>query len=264
MQHPVSPRQLAWLSGHCGAPLQGPPFVVNRTARFSSAYRQYLRLLQPQAAVLAWLAKRDDALLTYVEVAQDVIMPGEDELCAFAEQFNRSFVQHRHRSRQMTIFENGNARSGARTPGVTFQWYSDRHSKLTGEVDCFHFEARVSGSKAIKRHGFTCGNLSQVDLEDWFARLWSSKAIGLYRKDLERLGRWLDNRRKRTRRRASIITDSGYNEDLSRGCIAYRAVGSTAQGLIDSFGRGPFVYTIKPTFDEHAHEHVPELVEKVA
>ena len=36
---------------------------------------------------------------------------------------------------------------------MRFQWYTDFPNKVTGEVNCFHLEAKCEGSAALRRTG---------------------------------------------------------------------------------------------------------------
>ncbi|WP_141701343.1 hypothetical protein [Methyloceanibacter marginalis] len=127
--------------------------------------------------------------MTYAELAADYCFIEREPVDAKSRLFNSKFVQLRHGMRTSTVFANGNGNTGKRGAGVTFQWYSDRPCKLTGEAECFHLEARIQGSRACKRHGITASTIASFDLAAWWDRQWAENKIGLYQIDAERFGR---------------------------------------------------------------------------
>lgn len=72
-KRPLSLHRLRWL-GSESKPLLKPPFLVRRPARFDPSYTMYTRLRQPSKACLGSLVgEQDGTLLTYVELARDII-----------------------------------------------------------------------------------------------------------------------------------------------------------------------------------------------
>jgi len=237
LKRPLSPKRLAWLSGQCATPLLGPPFKVDQSPWWNRAYRQSLRLIQPSEQALRWLADRDDALFTYAELAFDFI---SEELCqALAEIFSDHFVQRWHRSRQTQLFENGNGRTGKRgRVGTNFQWYADKHSKVTGEVGCFHLEAQIQGSAALRRIGIN--HPRDLFRFDFAALLRRHLKNSFFKCSCERLGRSIANKRDGSKRRAPLIQSKwAYNVDRATGGLLLRVLG--IQGVVDTFGRGRFL-----------------------
>lgn len=117
----------------------------------------------------------------------------------------------------------GTSYTGQRRRGHLFACYSDKHSKETGEVDCFHLEARYRGEAALRQLGIhRPADLIGFDHEGY----WEKVLQRLYRIDFERLGRFNANCRRREHRRRPIITSDGrYNRDASAGGIIYHVLG---------------------------------------
>jgi hypothetical protein len=58
-----------------------------------------------------------------------------------------------HGKRRWTVFDNGNFRTAdLGHPGISFQPYDDKPSKVTGE-DCFHLEAKINSVRALRQLG---------------------------------------------------------------------------------------------------------------
>ena len=257
LKRPLSPERLAWLSGECGWPLLAPPFKVDQSPWWNLSYRQALRLTQPSEKALTWLAERGDALLTYAELAFDFITDEESKL-VLADVFSQHFVKRWHRSRQTQLFENGNGRTGARgRVGTNFQWYADFESKLTGEVDCFHLEAQIQGSAALRRLGINHPrDLFRFDYAAFIRRHLSD---AFFTCDCERLGRYVANKRRGTKRRAPLISRSEggfvYNSDAATGHTLLRVLG--IQGVVDTFGRGSFLSSLCSCENKHHSNRPP-------
>jgi hypothetical protein len=185
--------------------------------------------------------RRNDVLITYVEIARDFVPDDEDEAQEISELFCRSFVQHRHCTRETWLYGNGNGNTGDRNRGLTFQWYgTTRVSKITGER-CFHLEARIMGSACLRRYGIGSPlDLWNLDHNAFWERMWK-RNIGLYVLDLERLGRWDTNRREGTKRQTPRISSfCTYNRDKAIGAALFHSHGCagdgySVQGMIDRF-----------------------------
>jgi hypothetical protein len=246
LKHPLSPERVAWLSGECGWPLFGPPFKVDHSPWWGRSYHQALRLTQPSEEALTWLAERDDALLTYAELAFDFIADEESKL--LADVFSQHFVQRWHRSRQTQLFENGNGRTGKRGHvGTNFQWYADLESKLTGEIDCFHLEAQIQGSAALRRLGID--HPRDLFRFDYAAFIRRHLKDAFFTCDCKRLGRHVANKRDGSKRRAPLIDRSDFNRDAATGNVLLRVLG--IQGVVDTFGRGRFLSSLCSCENKH-------------
>jgi hypothetical protein len=201
------------------------PVIIHRGGR------QRLIVTQPSEECLHFFAERDDAQVNRVELALDIITP-------FASQIKRAakagFIQRRHttrnalRPRKITIFDNDNFRTADLDhPGIFFQAYDDKPSKVTGEIDCFHLEAKVNGVRALRQIGIS--SISDLFTFD-HARFWRKNFI-IVEIDTERLGRYHANRRDRTRRQSALISRSNINTDAAVGNVLFRVLALSLTSL---------------------------------
>jgi hypothetical protein len=278
LKQPISNKERRWLDRHCGKlrtvrQLPG----VKEPAWFDPSYKQTFRLFQPSQEALKWLAKRDDVLLTFVELALDYSTDDERSKLALADAFNKHFVQRWHRSRESKILNAfyGNANTGPRKPGLRFQWYTDFHSKVTGEVNCFHLEAKCQGTAALRRLGINRPrDLIQFD----HGKFWRAQLSGAFFDcDHERLGRYNSNKLNGTKRRCTPIPQTTryvYNRDASGGTLLWRVYARhpdeghfSMQRFVDHYGRGPFLLCIytnnlhsRYAVDPTSHSDLPSLI----
>ena len=180
------------------------------------------------------------ATVNFVEFALDIITPFAFEL---KREVSVGFVQRWHGTKQVTIFPNGNFRTGdLGRPGLTFQAYDDKPSKVTGEIDCFHLEGKVNGVRALRQLGIN--SISDLLTFD-HARFWQRHFITA-EMDMARFGRHHANVRDGTKRRAPLIhrTKSGfvYNVDAAVGNVLWRVFaalpdepGYSLQQLLDRY-----------------------------
>jgi hypothetical protein len=240
-KRPLTTQQLCWLSAE-SKPLIKPPFLVRRPARFDPSYVMYTRLRQPSQACLEWLAKRDDVKMTYGELARDHIYGEEDRADTTGRLFSSSLVQLRHGNRRTILYAEGdNGSTGNRGPGLSFCWYTTKPSKVTGEWPCFHFEARLCGSRTLRRHGIHHPrDLLAFDHDEFWRNTWRKRLTFVVTLDRARLGRYYDNCANGTKRRTLT------REDYRRGCLLYRIYGEAGeggfsmQGVWDRFGRASY------------------------
>ena len=255
-------RRLVEVSVH---PVWGAPFIENGPARFDPMYRQRIRLCQPTRAAVDLLAEQDGALLNSAEIARDRVFDDDESVQASLEYYRQHFVQRWHGKKQVRVWDSGNFRTGdLEKPGVVFQGYGDRPCRVTGEIHCFHFEAKLKGVEALRRARIT--NLR--DLIDFdFDAFWQRHEL-LLEVDRERLGRFVLNRVHGTNRRAPLITRHGpitYNWDRAAGGIIWRASNQSSQGVVDRVGRGPYMlsprkhHSADPSADWPAKPGVFEL-----
>jgi hypothetical protein len=203
LRRPLSRKELTWVNdGQVGTPIFGYPFKIQRCGR------QRLILKQPSEECLRFFARRDDVTGNYVEFAIDIITP-------FAWQLKQAtkvgFLQRWHRTKQSRIFANDNFRTAdLGHPGLSFQAYDDEESKVTGEFPCFHFEAKVSGVRALRQLGVnTISDLFAFD----HARFWQRYFV-MVEIDMEKLGRFHANRRDGTKRRCTSDADAEVGQSL--------------------------------------------------
>jgi hypothetical protein len=248
MKGQISDAWLEALKRECGSvqPL-GP-------AWFNEWY-QKLEIYQPTPTALLQLSTLpDNAYVSYVEVASDVITPDALSLGIVSKAFLDGFLQPYHRNKRARVFidESGcvtgfstrrSPEEGERRRGFWFQWYVDRPCKLTGEPFCFHFEGKHEGSQAVRRLGFR----HPRDLANFDFRAYSEKhASTLYKVDYERLGRFHDNRQNGKRRKTA--SSEKWSSDIRTGHILYKALSqdlenkaSSLQQFVDTYGKGPFL-----------------------
>jgi hypothetical protein len=244
LKRPLTRKEMLWVNGQIGHPLLGRPFVIQR------GRRQRLRLTRPTEVCLRFFAERDDQL-NHVEIALDIITP-------FARELKRAtrfgFVQPRHGSRKSTIFDdNGNFRTAdLGHPGVSFQAYDDKPSKVTGEFPCFHFEAKITRVAALRRLGIhSVADLLTFDHAKFWHRHFVVHEIG----GLAKLGRCEANRVNGTRRRTLDDNDVAVGIALF---LKHGAVGSeyTVQQFLKTYAKavGSHTYVIAATT---AHSATP-------
>ena len=223
---------------------------LNRGHPIRGFINQVLTVHVPDEHALQVLAKLPGALVNYVEIARDTIVPDPEALHEF---YNRHFVQPWHGTRK-TVIGTPTYTDGQQRRGRRFCWYSDRCSKVTGEVDCFHLEGRYQGAAAVRKLGIH----HPRDLLDFDHAAYWAKNIQLYQVDFERLGRFYQNRRQGSRRRNPSIDRFGsfaYNRDHAIGGVIYANLAAhpnqpekscSVQCLVDQFGRGSFLIPIRP------------------
>jgi hypothetical protein len=174
----------------------------------------------PNEQALQFLADLNGVVINYLEIARDLILPGHASIAH--DFFNAHFVQPWHGKRH-TLSIGATTYTGQRKHGEYhhFAWYADRPCKLTGEVDCFHIEARYQGRRLLSRLGIEHPrDLLTFDHEAFWARHMRFRII-----DYERLGRCYLNRKSGSRRYRQRIHNSAgfaYNVDRATGTILYR------------------------------------------
>jgi hypothetical protein len=243
LPEPLSLKDLRHLNSHSAK------MTVSRYPLAWAPRWQGIRLYQPQRQAIEFLAEHPEVLVTYAEIARDVIRDDEAQVQAWLDHTYGHLIQRWHGQRRQRRWQNGNWRSadlakdGRRIVGTVFQAYGDRHSKVTGEFNCCHLEAKVFGSVALRRIGIS----HPEDLLDFDYQAFWDRYFLILDVDRERLGRWWDNRRTNSRRRTPIISRHGYNVDRSTGNILVRIYGQDSYGnnstqlLIDNLGRGPWI-----------------------
>jgi hypothetical protein len=280
---PLDHRQLAALRQEC----RGGLYYQTQPCPFDYRLRQYLDLWQPKDAALHMLAQRDGALVNYVEPACDFTFGDYRAPQWWGEFFADHHLQDHHRaSMGVEAYPDGGmstrpTRKGRPRRGRWHHHYSHRECRITGELDCFHFETRHQGLAACRKIGIhSAADLPSFDFEAHFA-----EPLKFYQVDAERMGRFHRNQRCGSRRSKPYITHHGalsYNHDRMLGGQLYRLLsrhpfrcpqcrscsppGSDAcdhcgtphpgqpwdiqrslQQFVDAYGRGPY---LQPLFDE--------------
>ena len=233
-------KQLHQLEVNSGSRQSAYHLHSEEPAWWNRRLKQVVHLCQPEPPALQLLAEIDDGLVTYVEVTREFVFTNEDVLWEAKQLFSGYFVQPWHRTRQSTLFENGNYQTDrGNKPGVKFMFY-DGPSKKTGEWPCLRIEAKIRGSAALRRMGINYPE----DLVNFNYDAFWTKHLILLEVDRERLGRRFINQANRTKQRTPTIQKSGYQVDRSTGNLICRFYGRddydnpfSMQRLIDQIGR---------------------------
>lgn len=249
------------LRGACGKVVE-----TRKSAYFDPRYQHQLEIYQLRSSAFAILdGLPDDVIVTYVEVACDVICPDEWALERIAQIFLSGLLQPHHRGKQAKVYIAAKAplglsgfttrkspKKGSRRRGFWFQWYIDKKCRINGESNCFHFEGKHEGRRAVKRLNID----HPRDLTNFSFAAYFEKYVGrLYEIDFERLGRWYSNRRSGGKRKKPYIDSLGINRDSYLGHQIFRIHSlhpesaywpcRSLQRFTDKFGRGPY---LKPFF----------------
>jgi hypothetical protein len=223
-------------------------------AWFDDLY-QTLEIYQPTPAALLQLSTLpENAYVSYVELACDVITPDPFSLEMIAKAFLDGFLQPHHQNKRAKVYidewgcvtgfsTRKSPEQGERRRGFWFQWYVDRPCKLSEEPFCFHFEGKHEGAQAVRRLGF-CHPRDLASFE--FTAYFEKHARALYKLDYKRLGRFHDNRQKGKRRKTA--SRENWTSDVRTGHLLYKARSqdpenrvSSLQQFIDTYGKGPFL-----------------------
>ena len=228
VERPLTRLELAPIAAEC-VYLQ----ACNEPSRFlAGKYRQLLRLHRPSSVALEWVAK-SGGLLNYAEVALDALF---DNLAQRddAECFWRyAWCRRHHNKRDGVRFHENSRYDGSRyRPRIT-DLYPQSHSRVTGELNCLHFEVRFNGKESCEAVGITPFSLLDFD----FNRFWSEYLLG-FNVDEERLGRLVRNRANGTKSRTAPMVRLGNRQvNLDRRLGATILNGSeTLQQALDRFG----------------------------
>ena len=228
LETPLTRAQLAPLAAEC-------EYVQahNQPSRFlGGKFKQRLHLHRPSPVALEWIAK-SGGLLNYAEVALDAIFASPADL-GDAECFWRYAWCRRYHNKKDGVRYCENSRyDGSRYRPRNAVLYPQSHSRVTGELNCLHFEVRFNGKEAMEPAGLTPDSLLDFD----FNSFWSSYLLG-YDVDAERLGRLLRNRTNGTRSRKPLFVELGnrlVNGDRRLGSSILHGF-DTLQQALDRFG----------------------------
>jgi hypothetical protein len=260
LREPLNSRDRKMLERNCAG-------LYEESARLGP-YRCKIEVYRPSKIGLHTLSRLPDgAMVNYIEVTSDLIMPDAAQLQVLHELFKHGFLQLRHGGKGLKSYEGGfstrkTPEPGARRGGFWFQWYIDRPCKVTGEDRCFHFEGKYEGRQFVKRLGvYHPRDLKGFDFTRYF-----KKHLKLYRVDLDRLGRFDDNKRKGAKRKQSKVNDRKLGMALYRTLSAHAdQEDRSLQRFVDQYGRGPFLTPVI-IYDDHWHklitsaEHNPKCL----
>lgn len=195
---------------------------------FNSFYRQRLQLRLPSHEALQSLSTLSDVLLYYVEFALDWIFHTEAKRDEARDLFDKHHLKKWH-GRQPLRFVKRTRYTGPRSAPNVLTTYSDRESKITGEVFCLHAEWRIRRSRALRAVGVN----GLADLLAFDHRSFWSERLLISALDLRQLGRLHCNTERHTRRRKPWILSFRYDVHLRAGTIILNALGSI-QAVIDA------------------------------
>ncbi|MBR0852147.1 hypothetical protein JQ543_30735 [Bradyrhizobium diazoefficiens] len=238
----------AWLRSHCkhlDIRRHGSWVRAKRGHRQVNIWPWRLRIEchLPDRAALAFFAKLRDTKLTAAHLARDFTFEGSPGKWAMLDLFSGAWVQPHLKNDLRIIFDNGGFSTGRRAKGTYFTAYADLACRIDGITDCWHFEQRSHGTKALAQ-----ANLHEpADLIDFdHERHWEVKDRECLRwLDKRTLGRTHRNRQDKTRDQQSAA------RDLRIGGLLWRIFGtdefgnSSVQHFIRGYGRGPFIRELR-------------------
>jgi hypothetical protein len=257
VQRPLSERDQHRLLREC------PKFSAgNTTAWFDPHYRQWLQLTQLTEAALHILidATNDKMLLNRAEFALDLLPPDAASHHYLAQQLPHMLLQPWNVGREPQAFDDGFLtrpyEPGAAKRGHWMHHYADQPCRIDGHPHCLHLQSCVQGAALMRSRGIH----KPSDLLRFCSRdlipYWQ-KWLRLYRIDLERLGRFDDNRCNDHARQHPRIEDWGrpygtVNVDIRRGWLVYHihsfshdqpsnADPRSLQTFVNNYGKGPFM-----------------------
>lgn len=254
LKFPASRQELKILGQHCGP---GGLYFDNKRARFDRNYRQRIEIKQPSLEALQWLAERDGVLVNRIEVTLDYIFDLPAARDDAQEFLNFHLIRRWHSKKQRVRLYRGSQERGSRgkrgveqvheieratTRYDAGRWskngialYTERHSRVTGELYCLHLEWRANGARAVQSAGIK----SASDLLEFDHHAFWKKRLLLVDVDPERLGRLFRNRPSGLKSRTPIFkTDWAgrqTNMDHYWGAQILKSVGSL-QELVDAYG----------------------------
>lgn len=146
LRRPIRQDDLRQLNKHNANPRGKRVSLLNRPGP------QIVDLPQPTMAALEFLAaRRRDHVVSYIELALDLIVDDQQDLDALAHFLDRHLVQTWHRGK--IVVQGATRYWRPRASARNLVVYPDRHSKITGEVHCLHVEMRLLGAEAVRRAG---------------------------------------------------------------------------------------------------------------
>jgi hypothetical protein len=186
-------------------------------------YRHFMKNYLDDPLVVIHPTDEDLRLLDALPgIIQNYSELARDQIVADAEQAHNRFFEHfldpRHGTHELVRIEQTNTSSGTtytrqRGRGHLFAVYSDKRSKVTGELNCLHIEGRYTGWPALRDQLGINRPADWLDFDHeayWDKVLWE-----IYIMNFERLAIYDANRRRGDRRRKPS------NEDAAAGRRLY-------------------------------------------
>lgn len=242
---PISHGDYCWLWLHCKYldiryhgqwiyPKKGKPYQINIWP-----WRWRIEIHVPSPEALAFFAQHGDTRVSAAHIARDHTFDDEVGPLAMLQLFTESWVQPHLKQDRSRTFKNGGMSTGRRYKGSYYTGYSDQHCRIDGTADCWHFEHRVFGTKALARANI----ISPADLLDFdFAEHWASKdRTCLKRIDKATLGRIHRNRVQRTRDQQLKPRDLRLGAFIWRTYAADQFGNISPRQFIRNYGRGSFI-----------------------
>jgi hypothetical protein len=196
---------------------------------------------------LRWVASRDDAYINRAEITLDYCFNNGAERDDAFDHLDRHIVRGWHGRRQLIKKFNsdkGRLRKGGQTrydagrsaPNL-LAFYKESFSRITGELNCLHFEWRANGGKALRSAGIS----SPSDLVGFdYRRFWLPR-LKLFEVEPIKLGRLL--RKNGWRSRPTIENRVKLENRL--GSVVING-SSTIQELVDQYRAYPVRRILKP------------------
>jgi hypothetical protein len=201
-------------------------WVGKRRARFNPRLVQRVELKQPSESALRALAAHPGVYINRVEVALDLIFKNARERDRAYEFVDKHLVRRWHGSKQQIRVHPGEAGTrydAARSAANAIVVYREKHSRISGEVDCLHLEWRASKRRAVQALGIS----SPRDLLRFDHRRFWEQRLLLFTVEPERIGAFLRHRKRSGR-------PDKLRSDRKRGDVVLNSVGSV-QELLDRY-----------------------------
>jgi hypothetical protein len=179
LKRPLRRSQQHWLESVC----DGPCEFKLEAKQWQRDYVQRIQLRRPQPTALEFLSQHD-ALLNYVELALDWTFDCEAEKAKALAFVDLHLVKRWHGNQQVHYYETTRYTAERRSAN-NLVIYADRHCRITGEVDCLHFEWRMRRAQTLQRAGLA----TVADLLDFDHRQFWRQRLLLYALDIHELGR---------------------------------------------------------------------------
>jgi hypothetical protein len=227
-----------------------PYHVEDGPAPFPGGYQQQLHVAQPSPEALRALSGMAH-MLNYVEPSLDLIFDNEIACGEAFDFLDRHHVKRWHRG-ELRYVRGVTRYTDDRSASNNFVVYGDRPCKLTGELDCLHFDWRIRGQEACRRAGIN----SAMDVLHFDHRAFWEKFLILATVDLQKLGR-LHRKYWKPRSAPRWISEpwSGlpYDKDLRTGVILFNLADRSTQKLLDRFGR---MFRVRDCLEKLDVEHL--------
>lgn len=229
-RRPLSARVRSWLEMRCA--LYPIPMPTDLYWPYAEGF-QIKQSIQPE--VFHWLSCLDQraVLFNAAEAAVDWVFDTQTDLWKARGFFEKHAVKRWNRGRDV-IYSKETRYVGRQGGPNVLGNYSDKPSRITGELFCLHVEWRMNGAGAMERANVQLPNLSDFD----FRAFWSKRLL-LGTVDRQALGRLVCNRFRRSRRREWIDTRRRipYDFHLRAGSILVGALEDrSTQGIINAYG----------------------------